>query len=221
VCLGLKRVLIRRHRSAAVGDTRLLLLAWTGLVLVPFWSIEVARTVWPCRATCCTRRWSRLHRRRCSASRSGIRRRGARSLASKAHSEGSHDARVQTIVAVVVNIAFHCIVAVIVPCAATMKFFRRPQCAVTHVHAVRRNTWKYPNPIIGSRVLRYPREVKGRHFTTSPLVSHSEPHAPPTHPVSHPSDGFPPTSCRTPRSTWDASPAFSHPAAYRLDGNAR
>jgi hypothetical protein len=39
--------------SAAVGDTRLLLLAWTGLVLVPFWSIEMvvsafARVVLTC-----------------------------------------------------------------------------------------------------------------------------------------------------------------------------
>jgi hypothetical protein len=34
-------------------------------------------------------------------------------------------------------------------------------------------------------------------------------------------DGFQPISCRTPRSTWDASPAFSHSAAYQLGGKVR
>jgi hypothetical protein len=54
VCRGLKRV--ARHSASEAqlsGDTRLLLLASTGLVLVPFWSIEMvvsafARVVLTC-----------------------------------------------------------------------------------------------------------------------------------------------------------------------------
>jgi hypothetical protein len=60
VCRGLKRVAHPPASEAQLsGDTRLLLLASTGLVLMPFWSIEMVVSAFACVVLTCLRSRSR------------------------------------------------------------------------------------------------------------------------------------------------------------------